>query len=358
MKRKIFISLIAALLCVPLLCVAVVAAEKNGGYKWKSHPEDADISTYTTVDKKPEKTSVNGPKVYVSSVGRGTGMTCDSPISDLAAAYDMLRGTDGTIVLINQVKISKSFHAPKHESRIVITSYDGEKYFNGGLKFGKGLYFRFGGDTVVENTAISYTGDCTFVCGFNNVTFGTGLDTPDISKSGLNVVGGYHLDDNADKVLYTLAKTVTVESGNYERIVGYTTGTEADRFVHKFKGTQTLQLNGGKIKQVCGGPTGFGNGEGVIINVDGAEITEYIHVGGARPGKCNNATVNIKSGYVKLLDMRNVAVKTVINLTGGTVDKFECYNRAEGAKYILNYENVTVPAEALALFDEVNDKLS
>jgi hypothetical protein len=355
MKKKIFISVIISLLAVQLLCLGAFAAEKKGGYKWISRPVDADISNYTTLDKKPEKTSAGGPRVYVSNVGRGTGLSPESPVCDLAVAYDMLRGTDGTIVLINQVKVAKSFYAPKHSNRIVITSYDGEQYYNGGLNFGSGIYFYFGGDTVLENTRISYTGDCTFVCQFNNVTFGVGLETPPINSTGLNVVGGYRLDATADKIPYTLAKTLTVESGNYERIVGYTTGTDADRFVHKFKGTQTLDLNGGKIKQVFGGPTGFGTGENVIINVNGAEITEYIYVGGTRPGDCNNATVNVKSGYVKLLDMRSMKKQTVVNWTGGTVDEFACYNRAKDAKYILNYKNVTVPSEARKLFDEVND---
>lgn len=338
-----------------------------------SNAQDVEVSSYTLLDKKPEKSTVHTAKVYVSNKGSGSGLSPDSPTSDLTRAYEMLRGIDGTIVLVNRLEMSGSFTEPKHDSHVVITSYDGERYFDGGFVFPKGKRFYLNGNTTFENTAFDFTGTFMMVGGFNSFTLGSGLSTPTAENGSFYVLGGYQLGDIEQEVPYTRENTVTVESGNYYVVIGHTRGKESDGFVHRYKGTQTLNLLGGSIRRVYGGSVDQDVGNNVVIRVDGASITEFIQVGGAQCVSSNKATVHIKSGSVKQLDMRNVLQSTVVNWTGGTVGEIVCKNCEYGGKvdaakladangykdatYTLNYQGVQ-PTDAMrALFTTVNDSV-
>lgn len=196
---------------------------------------DAEVADYTVLDVKPEKSTIHPAKIYVANVGDGTGFSPDSPISDLKKAYEMLTGVDGTIVLINTVEFSANFTAPEHSNHIVITSYDGERYFDGGLKFDKGRRFYFGGDTTFENTKIEFEGTLLFVGCFHNMVFGTGMNTPEAGQ--IFVVGGHQLYEGVEGVPSTVNQSITVESGNYYTVIGYTRGSAGASQKYTFTGT-------------------------------------------------------------------------------------------------------------------------
>ena len=332
---------------------------------------DADIATYTILNKKADKSMAHPAKIYVANVGDGTGFSPDSPISDLKQAYEMLSGIDGTIVLINTINITGNFVEPEHANHIVITSFDGEKYFDGGLQFEKGKRFYYGGDTVIENTKINFEGTLLFVGRFNNITFGTGLVTPTTDVADIYVVGGYQLYDTDNEVPHNVNNTITIESGNYYAVIGYTRGVEQSKYNHVFTGTQTLNLFGGSVDRLYGGPVQASVGDNVVINIDGAKVNDYIQVGGDQANNSNNAVINMRSGYVKQLDMRNLLVSVTVNWTGGEIESFACdnciyngkfleeqYNAVNGyksTKYTLNYSGVTPTEEALKFFTTVSD---
>ncbi|MBE6679063.1 MAG: copper amine oxidase N-terminal domain-containing protein [Ruminococcaceae bacterium] len=331
---------------------------------------DADVASYTLLDTKPEKSTAHPAKIYVANVGDGTGFTPDSPISDLAQAYDMLSGIDGTIVLINTVEFKSNFIEPNHDNKIVITSFDGVNYFDGGIKFDKGRRFFFGGDTTFENTKIDFEGTLLFVGRFHNIAFGTGLVTPTIDVASIYVLGGYQLYESDTLVPHNVDNHITIESGNYYAVIGYTRGVEISGYIHDFTGTSTLNLLGGSVDRVYGGPIQSSEGDNVVINVDGCRVNKFIQVGGDQSIHSNNAVVNVKSGYVKQLDMRNVLDTVTVNWTGGDIDEFACNNCEyqgeineellalfENSTYVLNYMNVEPTDEMLKWFDTVTNDI-
>ena len=334
---------------------------------------DADVASYTLLDKVPEKSTAHYAKVYVANVGDGTGFSPDSPISDLATAYEMLEGIEGTIVLMNTIEFTANFTEPKHDNHIVITSFDGERYFDGGIKFDKGRRFYFSGDTTIENTKINFEGTLLFVGKFNDITFGTGLVTPTTDVADIYVVGGYQLYDTDNEVPHNVNSTVTIESGNYYAVIGYTRGVEVSKYNHVFSGTQTLNLYGGSIDRLYGGPIQASTGDNVLINIDGARLNDFIQVGGDQGNNSNCAVINMRSGFVKQLDMRNLLVSATVNWTGGEIESFACdncmyngeflkeqYDAVNGYKdttYTLNYFGVTPTEESLKFFTTVNNSV-
>ena len=326
---------------------------------------DVDVATYTTLAMVPEKSTAHPAKIYVANVGDGSGFSPDSPISDLAKAYEMLRGIDGTIVLINTVELPDGFTEPKHEEHIVITSFDGERFFDGGIKFGKSKRFYHSGDTTFENTKLDFEGSLLFVGRFNNLVFGTGLTTPTTDVADTYVLGGYQLYESDNTVPHDVNYSITIESGNYYAVIGYTRGSELSGYTHTFNGTQTLNLLGGKIDRVYGGPIQASIGDNIVINIDGATIADWLMVGGDSLIYSNTATINMKSGHVEVFDIHNVIKGTTVNWTGGTIasmkttygvsedGKVDISTLATDATYTLNYKGVEPTSEILALFDTV-----
>ncbi|MBE6679958.1 MAG: hypothetical protein E7598_05495, partial [Ruminococcaceae bacterium] len=142
-----------------------------------SAAENIAVAEYKVLDKVPAESTAYEAKVYVANGAQGNGYSPDSP-TDIANAYVMLDGIDGTIVLINEIDLSKeNFYEPKHENKVVITSYDGERYYDGGINTGKGKRFFFSGSTTIENTKIGFESTALYVCRFNDVTFGSGIET-------------------------------------------------------------------------------------------------------------------------------------------------------------------------------------
>ena len=326
---------------------------------------DAEIAEYTTIDRVPEKSHANMIRVYVSALGNGDGTTPDSAISDLAAAYDLIGDMDGTIVIINDYEFEANFTEPEHTNKIVITSYDGEKYYNGSLDFGKSRRFYFSGNTTFENTRFKYESSLLFVGNYHDMTFGTGLETPAYGEGSLYVVGGHQLASNMKTAPEEeVAGTITVESGNYYCFIGYSRGSGVETTP---KGTQTINFTGGDVQRVYGGPVQANTGDGIVLNISGGTVHDSIFVGADQFYYSNNASLNISGGKINRLCLQNVIGSTVLNWTGGeigTMEKIYGVNGdgtidvsklAGGATYALTYAGVTPTAEMLALFDTVTE---
>ncbi|MBQ8837597.1 MAG: copper amine oxidase N-terminal domain-containing protein [Clostridia bacterium] len=334
-----------------------------------SSAADAAVAVFTVLDKVPKETNVTAAKVYVSNAGSGDGLTAETALSDLKTAFQMLEGIDGTIVLVNDYPLDEgSFYEPEHDNTIVITSYDGERYFDGGLYFCGAKLNRYylSGNTIIENTEISLTSAPLFICRWHDITFGTGMEMP---ANKLYVVGGYQFG-TTDPVELEANGSITVKSGSYYCLIGYSRGTVTPAY--EFKGTQTLNILGdASVARIYGGVAQANSGDAVVINIDGGTVADFIQVGGDQSNHSNTATVNMKSGYVKQIDMRNLLVSATVNWTGGEIESFACDNciyngvRNEEAyaaaneykdtTYTLNYSGVTPTAEMLTFFTAVNE---
>ena len=328
---------------------------------------DAEVAVFSVLDKKPEKSNATGAKVYVSNAGNGDGLTPETAISDMKTAFNMLEGIDGTIVLINDVPMDAgSFYEPEHTNKIVITSYDGERYFDGGLYFcGTKLNrYYYSGNTIIENTEISFTSAPLFIGRWNDIVFGTGLE---MVGDKIYIVGGYQFPTS--ETLSKNAKgSITVESGSYYCLIGYSRGVKEDENI-EFSGSMTMNLLGGEVNRIYGGSAQDNKGDNIVINIDGGTVTNFIQVGGDQGYCSNNATINVKKGSVKQIDMRNILDTVTVNWTGGSIESFACDNcmyngklvedafaaagEFKNTKYNLNYSGVAPTEEMLAFFDTV-----
>ncbi len=320
---------------------------------------------YELLDDVPEKTSVTEAKIYVSNAGQGDGKTADTALGDLEAAYAALDGADGTIVLINEIKLDADFTEPAHRNKIVITSYDGDQYYNGSINFGENRRFFFNGDTTFENTRFEYANTLLMVGRFHNVAFGTGLQMPETEPGvrQLFVLGGYQFD-TAEPILTEVNGSITIESGNYYSVIGYTRGVPTDTS-YSFKGKQTIHISGGVLYRVYGGGVQANTFDAVQINISGGTISDSIIVGGDQFYYANTAILNITGGQIQALHLQNVIQSTEVNWVGGTIESMDIiYGKsddgttdvaalAEYAVYTLNYKNVTPSDEMCALFDTI-----
>ncbi len=331
---------------------------------------DVGVVNYNVIDKKVEKHNVTPLKLYVSDIGRGDGLTPETSMGSVNEAIQKFvdEGVDGTVVLINMVPFDEGHnHETEHNVKITITSYDGERYFDGGFKFGHASMNRyyFCGDTIIENTKIEFTSAPLFICRWHDIVFGTGIE---IAAYKTYLVGGYQVSATTTDIPLKTNGSITVESGSYYCVIGYTRGvTNENQMI--FSGTQTINLLGGEVARVYGGCAQSNTADDIVINIDGATVRDFIQLGGDQSYFANTATVNMKSGSIKQLDMRNVMVETKVNWTGGTIESFACdnciyngklneeafkaANEYKDAKYILNYANVAPTAEQLAFFTTV-----
>ncbi len=327
---------------------------------------DAETAIWTTLDKKPEVSHVTGPRVYLSATGNGDGMTPDGAISDISQAYELLDGMDGTIVVINTFALPANYKEPAHTGKILITSYDGERYFDGALDFGPRTRFYLGGDTMFENTRFVYEASLLFVGNFHNLHFGKGLEMPAYGTGSLYVVAGYQFG-MTDPVDTQVSSTLTVESGHYYCFVGYTRGTPAAGVQYTFSGTQTVNFTGGDVQRIYGGPAQANTGDGIVLNISGGTVHDAIFVGGDQFYYSKNAELNISGGEINRLCLQNVVGRTTVNWTGGKIGSMEkLYGKnadgsidvaalAADAAYALQYKNVTPTADMTALFDTVGN---
>ncbi len=331
---------------------------------------DVGVVDYKVLDKKAEKNNVTPLKLYVSDIGMGDGLTPETSMSSVNEAIQKFvdEGVDGTVVLINMVPFDEGHnHETEHNVKITITSYDGERYFDGGISFGNSSMNRyyFCGDTIIENTKIEFASAPLFICRWHDIVFGTGIE---IAANKAYIVGGYQVSSTTTDIPLDTNGSVTVESGSYYCVIGYTRGNALTNQM-VFKGTQTINLLGGSVARIYGGCAQSNSADNVVINIDGATVRDFIQLGGDQSYHANTATVNMKSGSVKQLDLRNVLKSTTVNWTGGTIESFACdncvyngtlneeafkaANEYKDATYTLNYANVAPTAEQLAFFDKV-----
>ncbi|MBQ7660435.1 MAG: copper amine oxidase N-terminal domain-containing protein, partial [Clostridia bacterium] len=335
---------------------------------------DAAVAQYTLLDKTPTESHAGAARVYVSNAGNGDGLSPESPISDLMVAYEMLADVDvGTIVLINKVTLETNFMAPAHDGKIIFTSYDGEKYFDGGIDAGASHRIYLRSDTLIENTRIDFEKSLLFVCNYNNITFGTGLVMPEIDPASANctVVLGHQIAKGQSDPMQTNVKAeINFYSGNYYAVIAYNRGTAIAGETYFYDGKTTVNLYGGNIFRIYGGTVQAYASNESEINIFGGAVTDQIYTGCDQYFAHNTSTVNITGGAIKTLNLQNVIKSTTVNWTGGTIgETILTYGKngdgsidiaplAKDATYTLNYKGVTPSADMLALFDKVTNDVA
>lgn len=148
--------------------------------------------------------------VYVAEGGLGDGSHPAIPTGDLYAAFETLKTSGGTIVIINVYTLDTNtdqkigsapnfFQEPKHTGEILVTSvYGGVDYREKGAKFvfDGNVDYKLSGPVVFDNIvfdATEATTKNTIAARYNPVTFGEGVvmlrDMDDAYS--LDLIGGY-----------------------------------------------------------------------------------------------------------------------------------------------------------------------
>ncbi len=149
--------------------------------------------------------------VYVAEGGLGNGSHPAIPTGDLYAAFETLKDSGGTIVIINAYTLDTNttqkiggapsfFQEPKHTGAITVTSvYGGVDYRTSGAKFvfDGNVDYKLSGPVTFDNIVFDATEDTTkntIAARYNPVVFGEGVvmlrDMDDMYC--LDLVGGYN----------------------------------------------------------------------------------------------------------------------------------------------------------------------
>ena len=262
--------------------------------------------------------AVSAADVYVKEGGAGDGSSAESPLGSLTAAiYAVENG--GTIHIIDTFTQTEEFTEPEHAGDIVITG--GEIVYNTNTW---NRYILSGpGSTTFENvtiTAADPSKGLVMAAQFNPIIIGEGVTTP--TKTYL--LGGHQLDNMGTDTEVLMAEKgmaldkdsyVTVKSGTFHVVSGYSRGASTAMYT----GTSHLDIQGGTINLLLGGPCNGSAGQNAEINVSGGTVTELMTAGDDTRRLNGDCTVNISGGKIFTFTICNIMGRGTVNYTGGEI---------------------------------------
>ena len=296
------------------------------------------------------------------------GRTANNAVKTFTRACNLAKRTGGTIVVTNEYVFPKTVTEVKHDLPFVITTNDGEvDYGAQGAKlvFGSTLRYVLNGETTFRDIAIDYEYSLVVVANYHPITFDTGVKTTLKGEGkGIYVIGGYQ--SPADTVDTTLDSHITVKSGDYYVIVGGSRQKGTGATGTAYSGTSYLDISGGKIEYLYGGPLSNQIGHSTVINVSGGEIKNCCTGGDVTRRLDGNATVNLTGGSIENLDVNNVIGKADITIAGAKIgsaavryqnETLAAMAKKANEKKTLCYDAHYYTAEQIAAFGETFDKV-
>ncbi len=237
----------------------------------------------------------------------------------------------GTVVLTDKVT-AKQTRLPRYSGKITITG--------GSLYFDQSVTITLGGETLFENITIDVKTSSVIAANFNPVAFGENvIVNSDLSEdpNGLYIIGGENnCPDQKDS--YDKNTKITLKSGTFSRVVGFSRGCE--RRVHTGHATLTVEGNT-YIRYLVAGAMGDGATAGsASLSLHGNATIEAIHMGGTK-------AENTLSGDMDIF------------VEGGDIFRFDSVGlSAVKGKRTLTYDPRTAPnglvyLAKLALFDNI-----
>ena len=311
--RKILI-LISALMCMFLLALSVTAAETA---------------------------------VYLAAGGTGDGVSADSPVGTLAAAYEKISG-EGTVVICNDFPISGKVAFPTHSDTVTLTSvYGGVDYRktnDAAIRFSSTGTINLHGPTVMDglNIEVDEAGKSGVViaANFNNIKLGYDFDiihNYSTTSSAVYFTGG----PNNDATVPTLAEGETIEIEIYGGNFLYFTPFSRSVKNAAHYGTAYVTLGGDAVITGCYlGPITTGStGGDVFLEMKDSATTKTLYLAGNGGGMNGSVNVDVK-GYAVI----------------SKIDRYAATLFPSGTKTINVYgDNATVPATLSTYFNEVNN---
>lgn len=200
--------------------------------------------------------------VYLKTGGQsfGDGSTPDTALNSLSKAVGMLSETGGTVVLCGNYNIHYNYDMilPYTKKPITITSvYNGTNY---GSTLGMPQNLHFNGEYTLENLNIrADKSSALFVCRYNNVTFGEGLNITLGSEAtaypGI-IAGTYHVMGGCTEEYASFDGNciVNIMSGTYGFFRGGNIRSQAPAMVGTIKSSAsvTINISGGTFMNTSG----------------------------------------------------------------------------------------------------------
>jgi len=213
---------------------------------------DLDGKTFNAIWARAFELYVNG-----SADASGDGFSADYPISSIEAAWNLLNGIDGKIIVVGETKLQGNLNG--HGGNITITAEDDGFLTWNGAVFHKGE----GGSVKFENITLKYSGG-------NGWSF--------INFQGLNYEFGEGFNNPTGEIDGVTYHTLKVRSGGEE---GYRyTGEDGKTYIDT---PEKVVIRGGNYGTI------FLGGKGPNINED---IYAEFHGGSADIGVGNDSIAN------------------------------------------------------------------
>ena len=287
MKRKYLIAFICLALMAVCLCVSAVF-----------------VSADETV-------------VYVNSkTGNDLkdGTSEETALRTFKAAFAKLGDDGGTIVLTSDYTLSTHYTTPEYKKQVTFTAKHGGKDYGSKLRITGSCIFSLHGDTVFRDLTVYQTNALTFVANCHSVLFDDGFAVESATENkNVSVVGGYWQPNDTERSA-TLDTNITINSGDFNYILGFT--RKKGKVLYTHTGTSHITINGGTMKKVFGGTSEYHYGGSTVITVNGGEIGELHTAGDVTRQLKGTATVTLNGGKVKTLDVNNVMKDAVVNIVG------------------------------------------
>ena len=318
---------------------------------------------------------------YVNSetgVDANSGRSADKAVKTFTRACNLARRTGGTIVVTNEYHFPKTVTELAHDDVpfVITTKDDKVDYGAEGAKivFSSTLRYVLSGDTTFENITIDCTYSLVVVANFNPITFGEGvtintLENESGAKKGVYVIGGYQ--SPADTADVTLDSHITIKSGEFYVVAGGSRQAGTGQKGVVYDNTSYIDISGGKIDTLLGGPLSKHAGKDAVITMTGGEVNKFCTGGDVTRRLEGNATVTLTGGVINNLDINNVVGAATVTIAGTKITtggvRYENDNIATMAKkanqkktliYDGHYYTTDEIAALGATFDVVENKTS
>ena len=265
---------------------------------------------------------------YVNSetgVDANSGRSADAAVKTFTRACNLARRTGGTIVVTNEYHFPKTVTELVHDEPFTITTKDDTTDYGAQgakLVFASTLRYVLSGDTTFKNITIDCTYSLVVIANFNAITFGEGVTIHTAaneagSSKGVYVIGGYQ--SPADTADTTLDAHITIRSGEFYVVAGGSRQKGSGQKGVAYDNTTYIDIAGGKIDTLLGGPLSSQIGKNTVITVSGGEINKLCTGGDVTRRLEGNAEVTLTGGTIQNLDINNVVGAATVTIAGAKI---------------------------------------
>ncbi len=196
----------------------------------------ATLETYFDTVNVIEDEPVNLDTVFLATNGTGDGTSANSPIGNLADAFEALGDDGGTLVLISDYVSDGVTNLPTHTGTVYVTSvYNGTDYRStndAALRHTVSSRLVLGGPTEFDNFVFEIDSGANsgvvLAANFNPLKIGYDVDIVHnytVTTSKMYIIGGSNNDANGNGLAEGESSSIEVYSGDYMQLTAFSRGT-------------------------------------------------------------------------------------------------------------------------------------